>query len=283
MGEVKSNLFAFKTAQAVHMQNNGVVYGFSQFGYTGGGNFKCSNTDMPGARFGWNPLGCESLRYNYESRVQNGSGGKLPGFEVVAQAPSDQGRQYLYVGCDGAGADFYGFTSGDVWRLRQGGNAEHCRNILDFCPSHAGSARCTGTRMAASTTFETPPQCAEIASVIKGEKGDKGDTGAAGSSSGGGGGGGGGTPTQTIQVVYQPSGVFNIGHAQVVCGGHTGWITHFGVGSYTATTYTDAASHCMGNSFSISVYWRCNVGDSISTITLCNGSAFTNGACICTK
>ena len=177
-GEVKTNLHEIKVVQTTHVLNNGGVYGFDQFGYTGGGNYKCSASDMPGETFGWNPLGCNSLRYNYESRVQPAGSGKLAGYELVAHAPADQGEQYLYIGCNGAGSSIYGQASGDVWRLRMGGNPEVCRSIMDFCPdvSSKASKRCEGERFAGINSFVPTTSC-------NGGGGDGGGGGGGGSGS----------------------------------------------------------------------------------------------------
>ena len=129
MGEVKNNLLVSRKMQQNRVLNSpGTVYeSYDPIGYLGGGSHDCTNTTetfLVGS--------CESLRYNYSANVN----GKH--FEIVAHAPSDQANKYIISGCTGAGSSVYNHNSGDVWAITDGGNPQHCRNILEFCPT-AGS------------------------------------------------------------------------------------------------------------------------------------------------
>ena len=164
--EVKANLHEIKAVQTAHIRANGMVYEFDKFGYMGSGVYKCAVADLPGSVFGWTPAGCRSLRYNYEtiagvpqaSAVSSGTPLSRNTYEVIAHAPGDQGAQYIYVGCNGAGSSIYGQSSGDVWRLRMGGIPEVCRNILDFCPNVSSKAKqhCDGNKFTSMTRCLTP-------------------------------------------------------------------------------------------------------------------------------
>lgn len=129
MGEAKTNLEIIRLSQEALVlsmagTNASKYEQFDEMGYLGSGNHDCS-ANPETFRVG----NCRSLRYNYQSNVN----GKY--FEVIAHAPSDRAKQYLMAGCAGAGASVYGETTGDVWAISNGGNPEHCRNILDYCPT----------------------------------------------------------------------------------------------------------------------------------------------------
>ena len=158
--EAKTILAEIKAVQTAHIRVSDDVFGFDKFGYIGGGQYKCTASDLPDANFGWRPTACETLRYNYTALVarppagsEGGSGLSISPYEIVAHAPGDQGSQYIWVGCNGDGMSIYGHSSGDVWRLRMGGNPEMCRNIRDFCPDVSANARarCDGDPLCTSS------------------------------------------------------------------------------------------------------------------------------------
>ena len=91
MAEAKTNLTLIRRSQEVWVydttnNNAGTYEQFSAIGYTGNGNYSSSCNANTFA-----PLGCNSLRYNYISTV-NGKN-----FQVVAHAPSDKSKQYLFL------------------------------------------------------------------------------------------------------------------------------------------------------------------------------------------
>ena len=291
--EVKSNLHEIKAVQTAHIRVAGIVYGFDKFGYAGSGKYKCAAGDLPGAAFGWTPAACQTLRYNYTAvagKPQASAAGSGAAawttntYEVIAHAPADQGEQYLYVGCNGAGSSIYGHSSGDVWRLRMGGNPEVCRSIMDFCPDVSSKAkkRCNGEPFAPATQCMAlaPPGTVPPASPVVG--------------------GGGGSQQMTIEVVYQPDcasgSCLRVGINRGACtrnhyrGGPylDGTITSFDTRAYSASSYTDGAQKCIGQSFRVTPRWDCSQAGSDYGVTshftqsiTCTGKSFTNGGCIC--
>ena len=160
MAEARSNLEFIKRSQGQWFLSTGSG-AYEEFppltplprrgiGYIGGGSYNCPTTFpvtfAPGA--------CKSLRYNYVSDPY--SAGSM--LEVVAFAPSDMGRHYVYAGCNGAGSTIHGHSQGDVWAIRNQSQPQHCRNILAFCPSPSGSATngCTQPRIGTAVAPSTP-------------------------------------------------------------------------------------------------------------------------------
>ena len=297
--EVKSNLHEIKAVQTAHIRVAGIVYGFDKFGYAGSGKYKCAAGDLPGAAFGWTPAACQTLRYNYTAvagKPQASAAGSGAAawttntYEVIAHAPADQGEQYLYVGCNGAGSSIYGHSSGDVWRLRMGGSPEVCRSIMDFCPDVSSKAkkRCDGEPFAPATQCmvlappgTVPPASPVVTPPVVG-------------------GGGGGSQQMTITVVYQPtctrdfsSGCLRTGsNHRGACKRKDGSIYGYGTitghnsGSYSASSYTEGAQKCIGKSFGVYPVWDCSRWgadySAVATLTTtCTGKSFTNGGCIC--
>ena len=99
----------------------------------------------------------------------------------------------------------------------------------------------------------------------------------------------GGSPppsSMTIQVVYQPpSG--DTTTAEICTGGHGASASkqYFG-GTYTASSYMDAAVKCAGRSHTVEVRWSCGYmgatlpWDANGTAT-CTGVGMSGGSCLC--
>ena len=155
-GEAKANLAHIKSLQAIYKLEHSSISSGWTVGYNKTEN--CSETTGQLLnRLGFNPKGCEHLRYSYW----------VEGSTYYAWGPSDKDGKWIYPDCEG-GTEIKcgGATAGDKLKTSDSEPIEVCRNIVKYCP---GGGAGGNPPPSLSKTCASPPTTVSSTACPSGE------------------------------------------------------------------------------------------------------------------